>query len=40
MMHDREKSDAAIVAAKLANNAGARMDLPVFSGEPSALPGH
>ena len=23
MMHDREKSDAAIVAAKLANNAGA-----------------
>ena len=36
MMHDREKSDAAIVAAKLANNAGAHMAAAAESVEPRA----
>ena len=36
MMHDREKSDAAIVAAKLTNNAGARAAAAAESVEPRA----
>jgi len=36
MVHDREKSDAAIVAAKLANNAGARIAAAAESVEPRA----
>ena len=37
MMHDREKSDAAIVAAKLTNNAGARIAAVTESVEPRAV---